>query len=215
MTAWDYGEEGRRYPVAPNSLWQAGEHLFVVGSVLELGEAAKALAVSAGGPTLVYCDPPWNQGNVNSFQTKAGLPHAEHTWLDLYAAVVALAGETPVWLEGGRRQADQVQQLLPGPERAIFEITYYRRSPCVLHYSGPTAPPCDPRGMDDEDTPDFVLAAYPAGLVFDPCAGRGLTSRAAEAAGWRSVNVELNPNRVSAALSRLAEATGLEPELVA
>jgi hypothetical protein len=47
--------------------------------------------------------------------------------------------------------------------------------------------------------------------VVDPCAGRGLTARAAYLAGWESDNNELNPLRVSAALARMERLTGERP----
>lgn len=209
MTAnpWDYGEEGLRYPVNPGETWALLKHTFACRSLLDGGIRLDV--------DLVYTDPPWQQGNVNAFRTKAGLPHADHHWLDLYRRVVELAAGAPLWLEGGRKQAAQVRTVLPGPIIATFDITYYRKHPCVLHYSGPVPPPCDPTGLDDEHTPGFVLSSYPAGVVADLCAGRGLTSRCAHRRGWRSINVELNPKRTSAALSRLADVTGVQPERVA
>jgi hypothetical protein len=205
MASWDYGAEGRAYRVLPGTSWMCGRHLFTCVSAFEV--------TTLGAITLVYSDPPWNQGNVNSFRTKAGLGRAEHTWLDLYSHARALAGVAPCFLEGGVRQAPEVQAMLAGrvPFRHVIRqwpITYYRRQRAVLHYTGPDPGALDPSGLDDDDTPVYVLARFPAGTVGDPCAGRGLTSRAAEAAGWASVNTELHPARVSAALARLRAMTG-------
>jgi len=93
------------------------------------------------------------------------------------------------------------------------EITYYRKSPCGLYYSGPV--PLtevllrELHGQDDDQTPGIVMRHYgESGLVVDPCAGRGQTSREAERSGWQSVNNELNPLRVSAALSRMMRLLG-------
>jgi hypothetical protein len=208
VTRWDYGDEGRRFPVEPRDVWTVGAHWFACGDILDLDPILDSPV------TLVYTDPPWQQGNVNSFRTKAGLPKAEHSWLDLYRRIVELAGDAPCWIEGGVRQAEQVQVVLPGPSTAMFEITYYRKHPCVLHYSGPVPPPVDPTGVDDEHTPAHVLAAYEPGLVLDLCAGRGLTARAAYKQGWDSFNVELGPHRVSAALARLSKATLTQPTLL-
>lgn len=211
MTAWTYGVEGLAYPVQPLQLWRLEAedtvHDFRCGSLLAMGQVATA--------TLVYSDPPWNQGNVNAFRTKAGLDRARHSWLDIYRAIARLAGGLPLFAEGGCVQADKVQAVLPCEHaRARWPITYYHRHPAVLHYAGPPLPLADFTGMDDDDTPLAALGLWPPGTVLDPCSGRGLTSRAAFLAGWHSVNVELNPHRVSAALARLARLTGRQPRLI-
>jgi len=209
VSKWDYGDEGRRFPVIPGDVWTVdGDHWFGCGDVLDFHLPTEQPY------TLVYTDPPWQQGNVNAFRTKAGLPKATHSWLDLYRRIVEVAGGLPCWIEGGVRQGEQVQAILPGPARAAFPITYYRKHQCLLHYTGPEPPRCDPSGVDDEHTPAYVLRNYPIGVVLDLCAGRGLTARAAYKLGWQSFNVELHPQRVSAALARLAKMSWQEPELV-
>ena len=98
-----------------------------------------------------------------------------------------------------------------------WPITYARATrPCVLHYAGPPVPAvyADPSGLDDADTPSWVLGRFPSGLVADLTAGRGLTSRCAVESGWASFIIELDGRRVSAALARLARLTGLVPALV-
>jgi hypothetical protein len=209
---WTYGAEGQKYPVQPGERWRCGPHTFICGSVFDPHQP-----VSAAG--VVYSDPPWNQGNLASFRTKAGLSRPDHTWLDVYARIVALAGGRPCFIEGGEREAGQVQAVVaaglePGQVCRRWPVTYYGRHPAVLHYGGPDVE-LDPSGLDDDDTPLYVLGRFPRGTVADPCAGRGLTSRAAEQAGWVSVNVELHPARMSAALARMNRLAGYKPELAA
>jgi hypothetical protein len=204
---WDYGEEGLAYPVEEGQQWRIGDHLFICGSMFDIELPAK--------PYLVYSDPPWNQGNLASFHTKAGLPRPEHTWLDVYRRIIELAAGAPCFMEGGRQQAPHIADICLGePFYVMWPITYYRKHPAVLHYCGPPLDPMvDLAGLDDDDTPGRVMAAYPPweADVLDPCAGRGTTSRAAQAAGWPSVNIELHPRRISAALARLAAITGDVP----
>lgn len=209
---WTYGNEGSAYPVQPGETWRCGAHTFACGSLME--------AVSLGPATLVYADPPWNQGNLTSFATKAGLARPEHSWLDVYAQIVGLAGRRPCFIEGGRAEAGQVQAALhfrrAGAEEVRqWPVSYYRRHPAVLHYIGPPLAGLDPSGLDDDDTPGYVLSRFPRGVVADPCSGRGLTSRAAEEAGWPSVNIEQHPSRMSAALARLHKMTGCAVSLAA
>jgi hypothetical protein len=83
----------------------------------------------------------------------------------------------------------------------------------VLHYAGPPVPAAyaDPSGLDDAVTPEWVMGQFPRGLVADLTAGRGVTARCAESAGWASFNIELDGRRVSAALTRIARLTGTPP----
>ena len=210
---WGYGPEGAAYPVRRGEMWRAGSHLFICESAFEV-ESPPDEAF------LVYCDPPWNQALMTGFYTKAGLPKSSLTWLDLYRRIIVLAAGGPCFIEGGEKWADEVAGVcrFAGEVYARWPITYYRKHPGVLHYVGPPLPGgFDPSGLDDDDTPGAVLAAFAEDrtqLVVDPCAGRGVTSRAAAEAGWASVNIELHPARVSAALDRLAKKTGLEPRKV-
>jgi hypothetical protein len=197
---WTYGAEGAAYPVRPGQTWECGRHVFTCSSLFRVP--------GLGAATVIYADPPWNQGNLASFRTKAGLKSDSHDWLDVYRRIAEIAGQRPVFLEGGCRQAAAVQAVLSGPQVRQWPISYYRYHPAVLHYAGPDLNGLDPSGLDDDDVPGYILTRLPAGIVGDPCAGRGVTSRAAEAAGWSSVNVELHPNRVSAALARMTKMTG-------
>lgn len=197
--------------------WQGQTHTFVCSDLMDsdlFDSTVRALAVR---PTLLYSDPPWNQGNVNSFRTKAQLGKADHTIWELYARVlgVATTHKVPAFVEGGNREAARVQDLLPGTVRQQWGITYYRKHPCTLHYSGSRPlPPTLARRLaqtpDDDDTPVIVMEELPPGLVLDPCAGRGLTARTAAARGWSSCTNELSPWRMSVAMYRLAEITGVQ-----
>jgi hypothetical protein len=205
---WTYGAEGAAYPVEPGQTWACGEQRFTCGSLFDYRPDRP--------PYLVYADPPWNQGNLASFHTKAGLDRPAHTWLDVYRRIIELAQGAPCFIEGGQRQAEQVGALcLAAPVYRCWPITYYGRHPAVLHYCGPSLlpPGLELAGLDDDDTPKMILAAYPPweADVLDPCAGRGTTSRAAAAMGWSSVNIEIHPRRMSAALFRLAAQTGDQP----
>lgn len=214
MTKWTYGPEGERYPVKVGEVWQSGQHVFVCSDLMEsrlFDEWLDRYTLD-----LVYCDPPWGQALANGFRTKAGLGKATYDWLDLYRRVAEIgqASAVPVWVEcskEGTKDGDRVREAIMAeshPHFGYVELTYFRRSAMGLYAASPRPVSEDLlsrlRGVDDEISPLIVLQDYgSSGVVVDPCAGRGLTSRSAQAAGWQSVNNELNPNRVSAALSRL------------
>jgi hypothetical protein len=207
---WDYGAEGRAIPVQTGDIWRVGSHVFMCGSMfdLDLGRLPADFK-----PSVVYADPPWGAALLHGFYTKAGLERPPFGWLDLYRRVLAMAGGLPCFMESGWAQAPEIAPLCYGLY-SCWHITYDRKAKACLHYCGPELPEgLDLTGLDDSVTPAAVLAAYPPGVVLDPCAGRGFTSRAAQQAGWVSVNVELHPARVSAAMTRLAKLTGGDAEL--
>jgi hypothetical protein len=208
VSRWTYASDGGElYDVAAGDVWRCGDHRFRCGSMMD--PDVEAFAADA---TLVYADPPWNAGNLSSFYTKAGKSKPMFGWIDVYQRIFELAGERPCFVEGGVQQIAQVEAVVDARYYQRWPIRYYRRHDAVLHYVGPTPPPSgfDPSGLDDERTPLAVLVCHAGGIVFDPCAGRGLTSRSAAQLGWwHSLNNELHPNRLSAALTALHRQTAL------
>jgi hypothetical protein len=225
--SWDYGVEGAAYPVAPGQVWQVGaEHTVVCSDLLTSPLLSRTIADLKRPVTLVYTDPPWGQGLLNGFRSKAGLAKATYTWDLLYRRIMVMAAEVgaPCFMECSAAETKDGRQLTAALGQAFstyyWPITYYRTKPAGLYYRH-TAPPPDALtavdggldGLDDDLTPTVVLAAYQPGLVLDPCAGRGLTARtAARGTGWHSLSNELNPRRASAMLARLAAATGTHPQ---
>lgn len=216
-TKWTYGEEGTAFPVRVGEVWRCAGHTFVCSDLME----SRLLDTMLNGPTIVYTDPPWGQALLNGFRTKAGLGKADYRWEALYERISTLAPDVPLWIEGSKaehRDGQKIPSTLTGRKvHEYYEVKYYGKNPSGLYYGHSTPPPAHLKaalwGEDDDDTPGIVMAAYGrTGLVVDPCAGRGQTSRQAQNVGWVSVNNELNPNRVSAALSRMQKMTGEEPE---
>jgi len=202
VTTWTYGDEGVMFDVKPGEVWQAGQHRFVCSDLMESDQFDEFVNYS----TLVYTDPPYTQAMITGYRTKAGLGRGDYKLLDLYGRLLGLAGNRPCYLEGGLSVTDQVWHFIQERSEgcARWPITYDRNKPSVLYYAGPPPPKMTLSNLDDLDIPELVLRTYGHGVVADCCAGRGLTAVSAERAGWMSVNNELHPNRMSAALARLA-----------
>lgn len=228
MTKWVYGEEGEAFPVRPGEVWACGGHLFCCSDLMASGRFERMFNAHPQRATLVYCDPPWGQSLVNSFRTKAGLGRAGYRWEELYQRIAQIGHSRglPVWVEGSRPDSRDGQKIPSaigsfagapaGVHSVCVGVTYYRKHLCGLYYCGPGEVPAGLlhklAGKDDEDTPGIVMASYgSSGLVIDPCAGQGATAREAQRQGWLSINNELHPNRMSCALVRMAQQTGLQP----
>ena len=204
----EYGPDGRRYPVAPGEWWRCGLHWWLCAEW-----PLKPHAPLPMEPELIYCDPPWTNALLSGFYTKADRSRPGHGVLALYRSIASYGYGLPRFMEGSTTMAERITQTCG--ITAQWPITYYRRAPGVLFYTGPGLPDgFDPSGLDDDDTPGAVLAAYRPGVVLDPTAGRGLTSRHAEKLGWASVNIELSPVRMSVGLARLSRVNGRKPERI-
>jgi hypothetical protein len=211
---WRYASTGgTAFPVQPREVWRADHHLLVCGD-LEAGDGLALLERFGQAPHLVYCDPPWNNGNAAAFRTKAGMPRKVDftAFLDRLLGIVSVA-RRDVFLEMGRANtAHLIRRAEVAGGRLIrhWPITYYRRHPASLvqlRWQDQGLDPPDLAGMDDEFTPGAVLAAcsLPGDVVMDPCMGRGLTAAStASQRGRTFIGLELSPWRMSCTLARLA-----------
>jgi hypothetical protein len=221
MTTWTYeASGGLNYPVERGDIWQVGEHVYACLDFMSTdGHQRVQELLAVYPPTLLYADPPWNQGNVNAFRTKAGLARADYHWVGLYRRVVDyVPAHLPVWLESGQRERPRVLSdvLHRHHNVTVYDVTYNfsKPLPSLVYYAGPDPSPVDVTGMEDLKIPGKVLTAYPVGRVFDPCAGLGGTAKWAARLGWASLNIELSPHRVSAGLSAIAAILHAQPERI-
>jgi hypothetical protein len=221
---WSYGDAGDRIPVQPGDTWQVGPHQLVCGD-LEASAARQALDLAHGNLALAYTDPPWNASLARGFRTKAGVdgPHGRPVnfarLLDRILQAAEPTGE--LWCEIGLASEPLLHERATATGATVlgcWPITYYQRhpgrllriawQPCGDLPAGET-----PAGLDDQDTPGWVIArrTSPGDLVFDPCCGRGLTAITAAQLDRRFLGVELAPRRAAVTLDRLASLTGQSP----
>lgn len=223
---WEYGAEGAAYPVKDGEVWKVGEHWFVASDLMAsqvLDHQLDHLMSRLVGTVIVYTDPPWSQGLLNGFQTKAGLPRAAYHWTTLYTRIagVAHARSLPLYVEASRlesRDGGQVAEAIAHPQvrthDRYWQVRYYRSHVSGLFYAGrwPSPVGAEVVDVDDSRTPGLVMQAHGLrGLVVDPCSGMGQTPREAHRVGWSSLNNELSPRRVSVAMSRMARLLGAQP----
>ncbi len=219
MAEWKYGVAGDIYPVKLGDLWLCGNHEFQCNDFQNIKGWINGLFESKYAD-VVYCDPPWNAGNATAFRTKAGMPSKVifGTFLRNLARVIQDC-KGNVFLEMGVKEENEVCTVMEDAGARllkVWEITYYKKRPCRLGMftwrEKADEIELDLDGWDEELTPYEVLRQYPKGSkVYDPCCGRGLTSRAAEKAGLKSMGLELAPRRMADALMRMEKLTGSKP----
>jgi hypothetical protein len=224
-----YGDQGLAYPVDDGQVWSCGPHLYVCSDLMESGLFRELLDAGAEWdgppPTLMYTDPPWGEALAKGFRTKAGRGAASYSWTDIYreCADIAESFDVPLWCESSAahtRIGLQVPGVITrrnGPtHRAYRAITYFGGNEAGLYYAGAEpAPPLDLVRTDGFHPLRQVLQWYPIGIVMDPCSGLGGVPLEAQHASWGSISNELDPHRVSKALSRMSKASGHEPRRMA
>jgi len=179
-------------------------------------------------PAMLYCDPPWGQGNATSWSTKARKYQADAKPTNVFEDVLLGVADAARWLRGkptfiemGKNWKHDLDAVLNGAGLSAAtwqEITYYKVKPCLLAHVGSasTAHGIVPRGMDDEHTPQWAIDAYSdsGDTVFDVTCGQGLTGRTAFRLGRHFVGLEMNTMRLGRTMDSGIQYYGEEPERV-
>jgi len=203
---WLYGDSWEKYPIEKGEIWQAGHGRVAVANIFN------PLPSFMADADLIFVDPPWNLGNVNSFYTKAGrrdhLTGFEQFISMLFFRLNKIAPQT-LYIEMGNQYADQFFKLLPLPNKQRWPVTYYKKNPTnLLRCSnlGPTA--VDYTGIDEADCIALVAKDETYSVIGDLCMGRGLVGIAAQKNGRAFVGTELNKRRLACLLSAVAKLGG-------
>lgn len=201
---WLYGNAWEDYPIEAGQVWGLPN-----GSRLMVHNIFDPLPAWFQ-PDLLFVDPPWNQGNVNSFYTKAGRTDYISDFASFEAALFARIDDIrpPVcYLEVGKQAVDRWQAALQTRYACIqrFDVTYYKRNPCHILRGGSDLTRHNYNGMDEADVIAAVAHDEDYSVMGDFCMGRGLVGMAAYSAGKPFVGTELNKRRLAVLLQRLAK----------
>lgn len=175
---------------------------------------------------LVYSDPPWNPGNRKYWRTKAEADHdGSYGWfLDIWCGLVGECiqehGTRHVFTEQSYDDDHRSSFLntvrmteswdLPLQDR--FTVFYgspgsrSRQNPNMLLHFADTPLQTDPSGLDGEPMTIRACAGVdvgPEATVFDPCIGKGMTSRMALYYQWDCIGTEINPKRLGKTITWL------------
>lgn len=202
---WLYGNSWERFPVAEGEIWSvdAVSHVAVHNLFAPMPGFMRE-------SDLLFVDAPWNQGNVNSFYTKAGRSDYIDDYGDFMDALFHRVHEIDsraCYLEIGKQFVDEFERRLgriyPCVQR--WPVTYYRNHPCFIVRGGHAATPHDYEGRDEADVIKAVARDEQYRRIGDFCMGRGLVGLAAYAAGKPFAGTEINPRRLACLLDALAK----------
>jgi len=201
---WTYGGAWERFPIREGEVWQAGGGLLAVHNLFE------PLPEFMHKADLIFIDPPWNLGNLNTFYTKAERVDYQ-TSFDVFSDAVFMRIEeiSPqiCYIEIGKQNVDNFRKRLERlyPVVQAWPVTYYRKHPCWILRGSASETTADYTGMDESVVIKAVGQREKYRCIGDFVMGRGLVGLAAHAAGKEFVGTELNPRRLACLLSALAE----------
>jgi DNA modification methylase len=207
MSRWDYGGAYLRHPITENQV-----AVFDDGSKLKVHNIFDPLPEFMKEADLIFVDPPWNLGNLNTFYTKAGRTDYQNSFEVFYKRLFECIGEirpTVCYVEVGKEYlADFIFEM-----RKLFKYvtfynsTYYHRKQSICYVIRGSAKrkklPLD--YMDEEDIIAWVCEHEDYECIGDLCMGQGLVGIHAHKNGKRFVGTELNPKRLSVLLEKLSK----------
>lgn len=202
---WLYGDAWEHFPIAAGQVWGLAD-----GSRVAVHNLFDPLPDFMMQADLVFVDPPWNLGNLNTFYTKAGRQDYQTSFTaftDKLFQRIAEIRPSACYIEIGRQNVDDFARRLQDLYGMVqwWPVTYYRKHPTWIIRGGSTATPLDLTGIDEARCISIIAQSEEYKTIADPCMGRGLVGLAAHAAGKPFVGTELNPRRLAVLLQKLAQ----------
>ncbi len=208
MSKWNYGDAYLRHP-----LDAAEVAVFDDGSMVKVHNIFDPLPAFMREADLIFVDPPWNLGNLNTFYTKAGRDDKQDSFERFYKRLFECIAEiTPktCYVEVGKEYLAEfileMKRLYPAV--TFYNSTYYHKKDSLCYVVRGAAKrkklPLD--GMDEEDIIAWICVNENYTCIGDLCMGRGLVGVNAFKAGKQFVGTELNHKRLAVMLERLSQA---------
>lgn len=205
MTKWKYGDAWEYFPIEPGQVWGLPD-----GSRVAVHDIFEPLPEFMLFADLVFVDPPWNQGNINAFYTKAGRGDYQefNNFVDVLFLRLSEINAATTYIEIGRQYVGSLYKRLGGQYRYLqrWQVVYYRKYPTWLirgSHVGEIA--YDFTGIDEARCIQIIAEIETYRVMGDPCMGQGLVGLAAHRVGKPFVGTELNKRRLANLLQRLAK----------
>lgn len=207
MPNWNYGDAYLRHPIGPG---QAA--VFDDGSMVKVHNIFDPLPEFMRQADLIFVDPPWNLGNLNTFYTKADRTDYQSSFTKFYKRLfecIAEIGPKMCYVEVGKEYLAEfileMKRLYPAV--TFYNSTYYHKKDnlCYVIRGASKRKKLPLDGMDEENIIAEICENKDYSCIGDLCMGRGLVGIHASASGRRFVGTELNHKRLSVLLEKLAQ----------
>lgn len=210
MAKWNYGDAYLRHPIGENELV-----VFDNDSVIKVHNIFDPLPGFMKEADLVFVDPPWNLGNLNTFYTKAGRQDYQTSFVRFYKRLFECIGEISprvCYVEIGKEYLSEFIQEMKKLYRQVtfYNSCYYqdKKKICYVIRGSSKRKTLPLDYMDEEDIIKWICTNEEYECIGDLCMGRGLVGVNAYRNGKRFVGTELNHKRLSVLIERIVEVGG-------
>lgn len=216
---WNYDGSIDKYPIKAGEVWEKDGNIVAVNDIFD------GLPSFMMDADLVFIDPPWNLGNVNSFVTKAGLDEYHDDFKPFYKQVfkcLSLISPPIAYVEVGKEYLAEFMQEMKKLYKyvTVYNSTYYYKKDCLCYVIRGSHKRAKPKldGMDEEDIIEWICEHEEYSCIGDFVMGRGLVGHYAWKNGRRFVGCELNPKRLAVLMNRIGgewnHVNGCTPEML-
>lgn len=207
MAKWNYGDAYLRHPIGPDQI-----AVFEDGSRLKVHNIFDPLPEFMKDADLIFVDPPWNLGNLNTFYTKAERSDYQNNFETFYKRLfecIKMINPKTCYVEVGK---EYLAEFLLEMKQIFKNVTFYnssyyhkkdnicyvirgssKRKKLLLDYT------------DEENIIEWICQNEDYNCIGDLCMGRGLVGMNAIKNGRRFVGTELNHKRLSVLLEKASE----------
>lgn len=207
MSKWNYGDAYLRHPIDP-----AKTVVFEDGSQVKVHNIFAPLPDFMRSADLIFVDPPWNLGNLNTFYTKAERDDYQRSFEAFYKRLFICIGEIApktCYVEVGKEYLAEFVLEMKQLFKAVtfYNSTYYhsREKLCYVVRGSSKRKKLPLDYMDEEDIIAWVCENEDYECIGDLCMGRGLVGNHAHRNGKQFVGTELNHKRLSVLLETLSK----------
>ncbi len=202
-------------------VFSAGPHRFLCGDI-EKDDVCKLLNIPKK-IYMVYSDPPWNCGNARMWRTQSkidGDTGRKVEWNNFVNKFCITANQSQpdhIFVEMGVKQSSNFISSamsigFPQFKREWTVFYNYTHPNKLLYFSDIDRFTGNPEGLKNEPMTEHVFEhiSKQGEIVFDPCAGLGMTTRMAHKFGMIFYGNELNPLRLKKTLEWMSKHYNVE-----
>lgn len=198
-----------RYPIVEGEVYELPN-----GSKLSINDLNNGVPSYMKEAQVIFIDPPCSKVNLKSFYTKANLDNVPDVIVFYQNIIKAIQTINPsllvmeLFASNKDYFIEWAKQNYPFVK--VEESTYYhnKKNRCWLMQAGLVDCNLSFEGIDEWDAVYKLAKDMPFDCIGDFCIGQGLVAIAAQAAGKKFVGCELNRNRISVAIAKVAKNGG-------
>ena len=210
MTKWNYKDAFKRHPINPGETV-----IFDNGSMVKVHNIFDPLPNIMLNADVLFIDPPWNLGNLNSFYTKADRTDYQDSFEKFYKRLfecIRKIGPNTCYIEVGKEYLAEfiIETKKLYPYVTFYNSTYYykKNNLCYVIRGSRQRKKLPLDGLDEEDIIKWICENEEYKCIGDLCMGTGLVGIYSYLAGKRFVGTELNHKRLSLLLERIVKHGG-------